>query len=84
AELEEARETATSMRDGLLYGSGTELEKAVARVFEDAHLEILNLDKTGKGTWSADLLVRDQGRRYLVEVMSDVLPVLPGNPNALA
>ncbi|OFV75256.1 hypothetical protein RERY_41040 [Rhodococcus erythropolis] len=71
AELEEARETATSMRDGLLYGSGTELEKAVARVFEDAHLEILNLDETGKGTWSADLLVRDQGRRYLVEVKSE-------------
>lgn len=59
------------MRDGLLYGSGTELEKAVARVFEDAHLEILNLDKTDKGTWSADLLVRDQGRRYLVEVKSE-------------
>ncbi|MFD6517109.1 hypothetical protein [Rhodococcus sp. NPDC060176] len=71
AELEEARETATSMRDGLLYGSGPELEEAVARVFEDAHLEILNLDKTGKGTWSADLLVHDQGRRYLVEVKSE-------------
>lgn len=71
AELEEARETAASMRDGLLYGSGTELEKAVARVLEDAHLEILNLDETGKGTWSADLLVRDQGRTYLVEVKSE-------------
>jgi hypothetical protein len=37
----------------------------------DADLDTTNLDLAGKGTWSADLLVRYQGLRYLVEVKSE-------------
>lgn len=70
AELENAQQAATVVRDGLLFGTGDELVRAVEQVLSDAGLSATDLDASGKGTWSADLVVSDQGRTFLLEVKS--------------
>ncbi|WP_419707938.1 hypothetical protein [Promicromonospora sp. NFX87] len=59
----------SAVRDPLLFGSGAELDKAVAKVLVDAGVTVTPLDDI-LGTVSADLLVEYAGRRLLVEVKS--------------
>ncbi|GGZ40329.1 hypothetical protein [Streptomyces poonensis] len=68
-ELRRAKETAEPVRYGLLYGSGTELVHAVARVLTVAGMHAVDLDEELGGTKSADLLVGADGMASrLVEV----------------
>jgi hypothetical protein len=67
-ELRRAETTATPIRYDLLYGTGTELVNAVSTVLVAAGLTTINLDVELEGTKSADLLVTDGTKRYLVEV----------------
>ncbi|WP_254407032.1 tropomyosin [Streptomyces sp. GMY02] len=68
-ELREAKEKAEAVRYGLLYGSGTELTKAVAQVLTAAGMRAVDLDEELGGTKSADLLVSAEGASArLVEV----------------
>ena len=68
-ELQQAKETAEPVRYGLLYGSGTDLVEAVARVLTTAGMHAVNLDEELGGTKSADLLVGADGMASrLVEV----------------
>ncbi len=71
AEWEEARRAAEVVRDGLLYGSGSELVRAVDQVLSDARISTIDLDAGEKGTWSADLLASTDGPGRLVEVKSE-------------
>ncbi|MEU5553633.1 hypothetical protein ABZ738_28070 [Micromonospora sp. NPDC047793] len=67
-ELREAKDRAEPVRYGLLYGSGTELVRAVAAVLNAAGLRTVDLDDT-VGTKSADLLVDGEGSTHrLVEI----------------
>ncbi|NGY65093.1 hypothetical protein G7043_39895 [Lentzea sp. NEAU-D13] len=68
ADLKDAGQAATLVRDGLLHGAGDELVQAVEQVLDDAGLSPTNLDRSEKGTWSADLLVGLGSRKQLVEV----------------
>ncbi len=72
AELTEQARAATvdadTVRDPLLYGSGTPLVDAVTRVLADSGLDVVNLDEEFGDTISADLLVSMAGRAMLVEV----------------
>jgi hypothetical protein len=68
ARLEEARAEAEPMRNGLLYGTGAELEQAVATVLKAAGLLAVSLDELLGDTTSADLLVSYRSERRLVEV----------------
>jgi hypothetical protein len=70
SELSRATEEANSVRAGLLYGRGAELEEAVARALRAAGLNVQSLDVLLGGTKSADLLVEHQGKRWLVEIKS--------------
>ncbi|MFJ8793679.1 hypothetical protein [Streptomyces sp. NPDC102462] len=68
-ELRQAKETAEPVRYGLLYGSGTDLVHAVARVLTAAGMHTVDLDEELGGTKSADLLVGADGMASrLVEV----------------
>lgn len=69
-ELAHATEQADSVRAGLLYGRGSELEEAVARALRSAGLQVQSLDVLLGDTKSADLLIDHQGRRWLVEIKS--------------
>jgi hypothetical protein len=69
-ELTQARALAAPMRDGLLFGSGRQLEDAVAAVLAAAGFTVANLDDEF-GPKSADLLLTGFGRRVLVEVKSE-------------
>jgi hypothetical protein len=71
AEREDARRAAEGVRDGLLYGSGGELVRAVDQVLSDAGISTIDLDAGEKGTWSADLLASAEGPARLVEVKSE-------------
>ncbi len=71
AEQQDARRAAEGVRDGLLYGSGGELVRAVDRVLSDAGISTIDLDAGEKGTWSADLLASAEGSARLVEVKSE-------------
>lgn len=71
AEREDARRAAEVVRDGLLYGSGGELVRAVGQVLCDAGISTIDLDADEKGTWSADLLADAGGAARLVEVKSE-------------
>jgi hypothetical protein len=64
------RAQAALVRDGLLFGAGTQLENAVATVFEAAGFTVVRLDDK-LGTRSADLLLTGFGLRLLVEVKSE-------------
>ncbi|UFS57639.1 hypothetical protein [Subtercola endophyticus] len=91
-----ARDAATTVRDGLLYGTGAGLVSAVANVFSAAGIDVVDLDEALGETSSADLLCSYQGRVRLVEVKAtsgnagerlygDLLRHLrewPGLPNA--
>lgn len=70
ADLHNAEQAATLVRDGLLHGAGDDLVHAVEQVLDDAGLTPTNLDRSEKGTWSADLLVGPDTRKQLVEVKS--------------
>ena len=68
-QLAAARTEASLVRDPLLFGTGTPLEEAVARVLSAAGVHVVQLDDK-VGTVSADLLAEHGGRRILVEVKS--------------
>jgi hypothetical protein len=70
AELTRATEEADSVRAGLLYGRGAELEDAIARALLAAGLRVQALDALLGGTKSADLLVEHDGKCWLVEIKS--------------
>ncbi len=69
-QLEEARAHAEPIRNGLLYGTGAELENTVATVLEAVGLDVVKIDELLGETSSADLLVSLGERRRLIEVKS--------------
>ncbi|WP_435059319.1 hypothetical protein [Streptomyces sp. bgisy060] len=69
AEQTRAKEAAEPVRNGLLFGTGSELEDAVAVVLRAAGFDITNLDEE-LGTKSADLLAVLGEETCLVEVKS--------------
>jgi len=69
-ELRRAVEAAEPVRDGLMYGTGSELVEAVATVLKAAGLTVTDLDELLGDTSSADLLVSIGSDRRLVEVKS--------------
>jgi hypothetical protein len=69
-ELAEAQRVADPVRDGLLYGTGKELEEAVSTVLRAAGLTTIDLDQSLRGTRNADLLCSYSGGARLVEVKS--------------
>ncbi|OII62113.1 hypothetical protein BJP40_03645 [Streptomyces sp. CC53] len=64
-----AKEAAEPLRNGLLFGTGSELEDAVAVVLRAAGFDVTNLDEE-LGTKSADLLAVLGKETCLVEVKS--------------
>ncbi|GGX82049.1 hypothetical protein [Streptomyces fructofermentans] len=66
-DLEQARQEAEPMRSGLLYGTGRELEVAVAVVLRAAGFTVTELDAE-LGTQSADLLAVLDQETCLIEV----------------
>ena len=70
SELREASADAEPIRNGLLYGTGTELERAVATTLTAAGFAVTDLDEYLGDTASADLLVIYGPDRRLVEVKS--------------
>ncbi len=69
-QLRAATEEASTVRDGLLYGSGAELVSAVQAVLTAAGFEVTDLDAELGDTTSADLLAVLDGNRCLIEVKS--------------
>lgn len=67
-ELAQARQEAEPVRAALLYGSGSELEDAVAVVLRAAGFTVIDLDEELGDTLSADLLAVLNGSTCLVEV----------------
>lgn len=67
-ELQRARQEAEPVRAGLLYGTGSELEDAVAVVLRAAGFAVTDLDEELGDTLSADLLAVLNGSTCLVEV----------------
>ncbi|WP_139224517.1 hypothetical protein [Cellulomonas marina] len=68
-ELAAERDRAEQVREPLLFGTGADLEAAVALVLRAAGLRVTALDPQ-LGTKSADLLLEMRGRRLLLEVKS--------------
>lgn len=69
-ELERAVVAATSVREGLLYGTGQALVTAVRSVLESAGITVHDLDEMLGDTKNADLLCTFDGRSRLIEVKS--------------
>lgn len=69
-ELAEAKEQASGIREGLLYGTGAPLVDAVRSALEWAGVTVVDLDDHLGGTRNADLLCSFEGRSRLVEVKS--------------
>ena len=69
-QLEEAQGAASSVREGLLYGTGKQLVGAVQAVLESAGITVVDLDEKLGDTKNADLLCTYDGRFRLVEVKS--------------
>ncbi|QWQ39578.1 hypothetical protein KME66_00025 [Streptomyces sp. YPW6] len=67
-DLNQARQKAEPIRNGLLYGTGSELEDAVAVVLRAAGFTVTDLDEELGDTLSADLLAVLNGATCLVEV----------------
>jgi hypothetical protein len=70
AALTQARQNADPVRDGLFYGTGADLVRAVQTVLIDAGYDVIDLDVELSGTLSADLLVSLGPHRRLIEVKS--------------
>ncbi|WP_225859591.1 hypothetical protein [Streptomyces albicerus] len=70
ADLEQARQEADPVRSGLLYGTGSELEGAVAAVLRAAGFTVTELDVELGAPKSADLLAVLEQETCLVEVKS--------------
>lgn len=66
AALARAREDADAIRDGLFYGTGAELVRAVEAVLIAAGFDVVDLDVELDDTVSADLLVTFGSFRRLV------------------
>jgi hypothetical protein len=71
AALTEARELAAPVREGLFYGKGADLVRAVHTVLSAAGFDVVDLDVELGDTRSADLLVTLGDHRRLVEVKSE-------------
>jgi hypothetical protein len=69
-ELKEAQAKASTIREGLLYGTGTQLVAAVQSVFETAGITVVDLDQRLGDIKNADLLCSFGGHSRLVEVKS--------------
>ncbi|MGW1617685.1 hypothetical protein [Streptomyces sp. NPDC002172] len=69
-DLEQARQEAEPVRSGLLYGTGPELEGAVAVVLRAAGFTVTDLDAELGATKSADLLAVLDQETCLIEVKS--------------
>lgn len=67
-QLEEAETAASTIREGLLYGTGQQLVDAVQAVLEAAGVAVVDLDQHLGGTKNADLLCTYGERSRLVEV----------------
>jgi hypothetical protein len=67
-QLEAAQGEATTAREGLLYGTGSQLVDAVRSVFEWADIMVVDLDVMLDGPRNADLLCTYRGHSRLVEV----------------
>lgn len=67
-QLKEAERTASTVREGLLYGTGKQLVDAVRSVLESAGVTVVELDEKLGGTKNADLLCTYGVRSRLVEV----------------
>lgn len=70
SELQTAKAAAEPVRYGLLYGTGDELEDAVAAVLQAAGFATVNLDDELSASKSADLLATYGSERRMVEVKS--------------
>lgn len=68
--LADARQGAAPIREGLLYGTGSDLVRAVETVLRAAGFDVVDLDVELGATLSADLLVTVADHRRLVEVKS--------------
>ena len=69
-QLDEAQAQADPIRDGLLYGTAKDLERAVANVLTDAGIKVADVDSLLGDTSSADLLAELDTQRRLIEVKS--------------
>lgn len=67
-QLEDAESAASTIREGLLYGTGQQLVDAVQAVFESAGVTVVDLDQHLGGTKNADLLCTYGAHSRLVEV----------------
>lgn len=67
-QLEEAATAASTIREGLLYGSGQRLVDVVQAVLESAGVTVVDLDEHLGGTKNADLLCSYGPHSRLVEV----------------
>lgn len=65
-----AQAEAATVRDGLLYGTGSVLVTAVTEALQSAGISVVDLDDFLGGTLNADLLCTFAGRARLVEVKS--------------
>ncbi|MEV6987229.1 hypothetical protein AB0M95_39045 [Sphaerisporangium sp. NPDC051017] len=70
SELQRAKAAAEPVRYGLLYGTGDELEDAVAAVLQAAGFATVNLDEELGASKSADLLATYGPERRVIEVKS--------------
>ncbi|MFB6931258.1 hypothetical protein [Streptomyces chartreusis] len=69
-DLDQARQEADPVRSALLYGTGSELEGAVAAVLRAAGFTVTDLDADLGATKSADLLAVLEQETCLIEVKS--------------
>jgi len=69
-QLTDEHARADPVRHALLFGTGLQLEDAVAQVLQDAGLQVQSVDELLGQTASADLLVTWGSRARLVEVKS--------------
>lgn len=67
-QLKAAEAAASTIREGLLFGTGKQLVDAVRSVLELAGVTVVDLDEKLGGTKNADLLCTDGVRSRLVEV----------------
>ena len=69
-ELQEAETAASTIREGLLYGTGQQLVDVVRSVLASASIKVVDLDEQLGGTKNADLLCTYREHSRLVEVKS--------------